>query len=450
MLFLCLLSACAHKPARPHAIPQPSHVPLKNPARDAQLRLLQEAHRAFNEARYPTAALFYKRFVDVAQDSPRLAEAHWWLARSYEHLGDFPAAMAQYRLVAAGALSGQVDGASYEHHALRRLDELYPLQAAHHKGQAARVALRVRVDQLPPIAYLSEWFKELAQAGVTAVALAPAASGQEGLGVELVREVTTVAHRRGVLLWVGLDLHQGQGMDVRPEWKATTRHEAGYEGGSASRLDVANPAYQSYLEQVIRTLARTGCDGVLLAARSTPGFAEEFSTDSLREFAASFGRKVSPDDIWQAEFLPEGKPRERSAPYWRWVGWKARSYGQLVMRLRKVLREHNHTATLSVEVHQSTLTAPLQGLEEFGEDVAELATRTGGSVVVRHEGTAEEGLLKKLGRQAGSPDRVWVGVAVKVGTSPPSMGELKASLAHLAEDGRWNMVVDVESTQPVP
>jgi hypothetical protein len=249
---------------------------------------------------------------------------------------------------------------------------------------------------------------------------------------------------------VTLDLHQGLGMDVRPEWMATTRHGDWYEGVSAARVDIANPAYQSYLEEMIRRLARTGCDGVLLAARSAPGFAGEFSADSLRAFAASFGPMVSPEEIFGMDSVTATAGQERSGQYWRWVGWKARSYGQLIARLRKVLREHTHTATLSVEVHQSTLTAPLQGLETFGEDVAELALRTGGSVVVRREGAGGAAAFEQLGRQAGAPDRVWVGVTVKAGTDLPSIGDLKTSIGYLDEYGRWNMVIEVESAQAVP
>jgi hypothetical protein len=132
------------------------------------------------------------------------------------------------------------------------------------------------------------------------------------------------------------------------------------------------------------------------------------------------------------------------------VGWKARNYGQLVKRLRRVLREHHHTATLGVEVHQSSLTAPLEGLKEFGEDVTELAAQTGGSVVVRREGPNGDAALQKLGRQTGMAGRVWVGVAVKSVNSPPTMAELKTSIMDLEEYAQWNMLLEIEPAQAVP
>jgi hypothetical protein len=272
----------------------------------------------------------------------------------------------------------------------------------------------------------------------------------ERFSLEAVRAIADEAHRLGLLLWVAMDLHQGHGMDVRPEWVATTRHVARHEHTSLSTVDIANPAYQAYLEEVIRMLADTGCDGVFLAARSMAGFAEEFSDDSLRLFAASFGLSGSQEEILGVISATDTKPEEQSANYWRWIGWKARSYAHLAVRLGTVLRERNPTATLSVEVHQSSLTSPLQGLEQFGEDVAELSPKTGGSVVVRHEGTGEKTALEKLEQQLGTPNRVWIEVAVKAATGPFSMGELKRSLITLAEFRPWNLVIHAEAAPVVP
>ncbi len=452
MLFLCLclLSACAHKSVRTREIPPPTPVPHHSPARDAQQQLLQEAHRAFKEQRYSAAALFYQRFTDVAQGSPRLAEAHWWLGRSYESMGDFAAAMAQYRLVASGSLSRQADRARYEGQALRRLDELYHLRPARRSRSVTQVAIRLNVDQLPPITQLSAWLQHVAKAGVVAVAVAPARAGREGLGPDLLREIVTEAHRRGILLWVELDLHRGDGMEIQPEWRVTSVERGRLADGSTAGVDVNHPEYQSYLEDMMRMLARMGCDGVLLTARSMPGFAEEFSAASFQEFASSVGHSIRPVELWGDGTSSERKGVDRSPLYWRWAGWKARNYGQLVTRLRQALRAHQYTATLAVEVHQSSLTAPLDGLAEFGEDVAELATQPGWSVVVRREGAEGEAALQKIGRLAGVPDRIWVGLTVKSQTSPPAMREVHSSIKGVNEYARWNLLVEVDPVTAVP
>jgi hypothetical protein len=444
-LSFCLLSACA-----PQA---PSRVPLDDPARDAQVRLLQEAHRAFVQERYPAAALFFNRFIDDATDSPRLAEARWWLGRAYEQLGEYRNAMAQYRLLAAESIAQQADGALYEGYALRRLDDLRRPRPDGPHGDTTQLALRVTVDQLPPITGLVPWLQELAQADVMVLAIAPAQgskTGYQGFNVETIRSVVAEAHRLGLLVWMVLELHQGQGLDVRPEWMATTRQAARPDDASRSSVDIVHPGYQAYLEEMVRRLARAGCDGVVLAARSAAGFAEEFSDESRRLFAASFGLNGTLEEIFGSTASTDITEQGQSATYWRWVGWKARSYAQWTVRLRKTLRERNPAATLSIEVHQSSLTTPLQGLEQFGEDVAELSPNTGGSLVVRHEGIAGEAALEKLGRQLGGPDRVWIGLSVKLATVPFAMEEFNRSIADLAEFGRWNRVIHAESAQTVP
>lgn len=452
-LSLCLLSACAPPAVRSRAIPPPIRVPHHNPAHDAQVRLLQEAHRAFVQERYPAAALFFNRFIDDATDSPRLAEARWWLGRAYERLGDYRSAMAQYRLLATESAAQQADGALYEGYALRRLNELRHARADGHHGQTTQLALRVATDHLPPITGLVPWLQELAHAGVTVLAIAPAQasqSGDQGFNVEMVRSVAAEAHRLGLLVWMVLDLHHGVGLDIRPEWIATTRYAARPDEASRSSVDIAHPGYQAYLEEIVRRLARAGCDGVVLAGRSAAGFAEEFSDDSRRLFAAAFGLNGTLEEIFGSPASTDSAEQGQSAAYWRWVGWKARNYAQWTVRLRKVLQERNPAATLSVEVRQSSLTTPLQGLEQFGEDVVELSQHGGGSLVVRYEGVAGEAALEKLGRQLGGPDRVWIGLSVKTATRPVAMEEFNRSIANLAEFGRWNRVIHTESVQTIP
>jgi tetratricopeptide (TPR) repeat protein len=101
LLSLCLLSACTSQTIQIPVLPPSDEGPLGDPARDAQARLLAEAHRAFAQARYPTAVLFFTRFIERAPDSPLAAEARWWLGQAHEQLGDYAAAMQEYRIVAA-------------------------------------------------------------------------------------------------------------------------------------------------------------------------------------------------------------------------------------------------------------------------------------------------------------------------------------------------------------
>jgi hypothetical protein len=454
LLSLCFLSACTKRSVLLPPIPPPTEAPHVDPAHDAQARLLKEAYRAFVQERYPAAALFFRRFVEGAPDSPRLAEARWWLGRTYEHLGDYGAAMAQYRLVAAGPLDQQANGRLYEGHALRRLDELRQLHAYQPKGQARQLAFRVTVDDLPSGTLLGPWLQALVEGGVTALIIgsSPApTSGPSPLHLMKMKEIAVEAHRVGLLLWVTIDLHQGNGMELKPEWMATTIGGQGQERVSTSRPDLANGVYQSYIEWFTRLLSRTDCDGVFLKARSSTGFSDEFSEESFHAFTASFGTSLSPDDILAPSQSTDGAVQGRPTLYWRWVGWKARGYAKLVMRLRNVLREANPAATMLVEVHQLAVMDPLQGLEQYGEDLVELMSRSGASVAVQQGETDRDALWEKFGDRVGLRERAWLGIPVKLGTGPPSLGGLSQELRDMVEIGRWsNVLLHAESGLPVP
>ena len=452
MVLSLLLSACAAPPQRIPPISTPTGVPHDTPARDALSRLLQEAHRAFAQERYRAAALFFHRFTDEASDSPRLAEARWWLGRSYEQIGDYRAAMLQYRTIAAGMEREQQDGARYEGYALSRLEELRQTQTEPRSGRPGQLALRLRIDQLPPLAASASWFEALVQAGVTALVIDPepvSTSDRTGVDVETIRAGAAEAHRHGLLYWIGLDLHRGMGRAVKPEWMARRCHGLAEDGGGGSTLDVTNPAYQASVEEMVRMLSSAGIDGLVLAARSAEGFADECSVESLREFARSFGITPTPESLSGTAALPGGVVHERPIQYWRWAGWKARGYVQWAARLRKVLRAARPTATLLTEIHPSTLTAPLQGLEQFGEDVVELAAYTGGEIVVRDMEAVDGGVLDTLHRQVGASGRVWVERSVKAMQNRPVNAVVSELMAGPGLE-RWNVLIRIKSGGDLP
>lgn len=181
------------------------------------------------------------------------------------------------------------------------------------------------------------------------------------------------------------------------------------------------------------------------------GFAEEFSTASLGAFAESFEVLLRPEELFELKLSSDGRVSERSATYWRWIGWKALRHANLVTRLRNALRQISPTAMLLIEVRQASLITPLQGLEQYGEDLAELFARSAGSVVVRHEEDDIQLLLERMGqRQDPMADRLWVGVSVRAAAGPPSIAEIKESILKTDDSGRRNLLIHAAAIDAVP
>lgn len=417
VLVFCVLAGCATAP-RPH-IPPPSTTEKQrrdDPAREAQARLLAEAHRAFAQARYSTAVLFFTRYLDRAADSDRMAEARWWLGRAYEELGDDAAAMDQYRLIAGGALSGQRNGAVHEAEALRRLDELRQRRPT---SPAAAQHVALRIDAWQDLLGSAERLREWAAAGVTALVPGPVSLAVDDANLRMLQTLVTKARRSGLLIYPAIDLHQ-PGQPFNPEWM-------GRSGGP----DVANPGYAASVEAAAGRILESGCDGVFLQARRSPGFAGDMSADSLREFGAAFGLEIVP----QALDAQETTPTEGHSLYWRWVGWKAAAYGKLIGALASRVRSMRPSGLVLVELHELTQRDALQGLVQYGEDGLDLRRRTGVVMVVRQEDPAPAKAIHTGRGSAEEKSRQWVEVALHANSEWISSEAIRRWVAAVPDDG---------------
>ncbi len=432
LLSSCLLSACtAPTIPIPTAPSSPESRPA-DPSEAAQRRLLTEAQRAFEQERYAAAVLFLRRFIGHApSDSAEVAEARWRLGQALEHVGDHRAAMEEYRLLVTGPSSLP----QIEQDALRRLDELRQRRA----GRTGRhLALRLGADQLPPAHTRAAWFNELAASGVTALVIALESTGLPHEPMAGASSLVAEAHQVAIEVWLSMDLHAPQPW-IRSEWTVGTITVEGQKP-AGRRPDVAHPGYQDAVEDLVRTLSTSGCDGVFLMMRTGPGFSTEFSEESFTAFAAAFGVGGS-----AAEVLSGRSEAQDSPDYWRWVGWKASAYAKLAGRLQKVLRERHPTAMLLVEVHPQTLLDPVTGLEQYGENILELAQRTVGAIVVRHDDPGVEPLIDRLGLQLGATDRVWVEIP---GGSNEPLRAMQAMDRTIL--GRRHTILTPQAPAPVP
>jgi hypothetical protein len=459
-LSLALMCACSLRLAPP----PPSAPPLEqihdDPARDAQLSLLREAHRAFAQERYPAAALFFRRFVDSTPRprAPQSAEARWWLGRSYEQIGEYRTAIAEYRVLATGDAGGDSQTQLYQQQALQRLDQLRQVPGGLPVTVARQVALGVPLSQFPPVSAWVAWLQALLKVGVTTVLLDPAGSDWDNdRNPETVQAFVGVAHLAGLSVWGALDPHQGRGIALRPEWlsRSLVKMEAvlnDHEPTGAPAM-LPDPLHSDYLTVIVEratVLLRAGCDGILLRARETQGFAQDFSDGSFQRFASAFGLTITPQQLLGDSVGGEAMVYDRESTYWRWVGWKARSYATAAARIRKLIREANQVGRLLIEVHGSTVSEPVIGLEQYGEDLNDLFQRSGGELVVRTEDSKSPALLEQVAQQVGSSDRLWLVRPVTVPDTTPLVEWTEGLGAVTLEGGGGNLLLLPRGTGGLP
>ena len=105
------LSGCFKSPS--------PEVELQELRAQAEERLLQDAKLAFIRADYPEAVLLFNRFVKTHSKSKLTPEAQWWLARSYQQLGNLRLALARFQRLAQSSKQH-----SYRHEARLQANNL--------------------------------------------------------------------------------------------------------------------------------------------------------------------------------------------------------------------------------------------------------------------------------------------------------------------------------------
>ncbi len=440
-MLLVVLPGCADLAPRfpPSVPPVTSGI---NPALDAQTRLLESAYRAYVQERYPLASALLQRFVDSNPDSPRLSEARWWLARAYEQGGDLPAALSAYRALVGESTRSIPRVGSYEYHARNRLDAFRRSLGPSSLLERRQIALWLTKADWHTIPDVGLWIEQLADAGVTSLIVQAGSLPRETVPpgpmgvyfrtsmVPVVEDLFTVivpaAHAKGMAVLASFTLHEPGWLTVNPEWGTVMVGSAGQVLQPVGPIDVLHPDYQRFVSEVAQDLLRTDIDGLVLGARRTKGFAEEWSPTSRRMFEEIFGPSSDSPD------------RAVSPDAWRWAGWKTRSYLGFVARLAQQLRQTRPGFLVAVAVHERAVFFPVDALTEYGEDVIETKQR-GLHLVVQPEpglleradeqGARLETVRQRLTTTAGDERQLWLGLALSAKDPSSLVTAVKAALA---------------------
>jgi len=432
-----------------------------DPALDAQTRLIESAYRAFVQERYALASALFHRFVDSYPNSPRLSEARWWLARSYEQQGDLPAAMSAYRAMVEEAPGSTPLAGSYEYHALNRLDAFRQSRGPSFLLERKQIALWLTSQDWLAIPDIQPLIEQLADAGVTALIVEAGTPSRETMktgpmGVyfqtskvpvveDRFKAIVPAAHAKGMAVLASLDLHEPGWMAVNPEWGIAMANRTDQVFESVGQVDVLHPDYQRLVGEVVQDLLLTDIDGLVVGARRTKGFAEEWSPTSRRMFEQSFGSSLGNQD------------QSVSPDAWRWVGWKTRTYLGFVARLTQQLRQRRAGLLVAVAVHERAVLSPADALTEYGEDLLETKQR-GLHVVIQPEpgisersadlGAKLEAVQQRLAPTARDERQLWLGVTLGAPDSSSLVTAVKAILA--TNIGRTGTHVLLMNRLPIP
>jgi hypothetical protein len=396
-----------------------------DPALDAQTRLLESAYRAFVQERYPLASALFQRFIDSNPDSPRLSEARWWLARSYEERGDLSAALSAYRAVVGEAPRSIPRAGSYEYHALNRLDAFRRSLGPSSLLERRQIALWLTSADWLVIPDIRLFIGQLADAGVTSLIVEVGTPSRETMQsgpmgvyfqtskVPVVEDrfnvIVPAAHAKGMAVLASLNLHEPGWMTVNPEWDIAMANRTDQVFLPVGHVDVLHPEYQRLVSEVAQDLLLTDIDGLVVGARRAKGFAEEWSATSRRMF--------------EGLFRPSSGSRDQSVSpdASRWAGWKTRTYLGFVARLTQQLRQTRPGLLVAVAVHERAVLSPGDALTQYGEDVLETKQR-GLHMVVQPEpgrfersdeqGTKRETMRQRLAPTAGDERQLWLGMAL--------------------------------------
>jgi len=234
--------------------------------------------------------------------------------------------------------------------------------------KSAHTALYVSFSNLPPMAQVESWVRQLSAQGVSAILMdasldssftrPPVQTGpptssplptlptgalfstsQGPVMTDWFSVMVPQAHELGISVFAVLDLFHAPLSDHRQESRVLLYDPTRRKVHSWTQFDLLAPPVQQELAQLLGDLLRSGVDGMVFRARAENSFAYEVSDGVLRQFETQVRQPSS--EVAQA--LRERMTVRQDAgalasdkTLWRWVGWKARQELDVLARRARV------------------------------------------------------------------------------------------------------------------
>ncbi len=414
------------------------------------MRALAEARAHFEGGRYQTAARLLRHFLELHAHTPNAVDARWFLGRSYEELGEWHSALAQYRIIATAATRPPGLPPALNTQVRDRISVLTRMLGRASPATSGFVAIALDPAHLPDPARWQQWLTPLLAEGLTTliVDVAPVVRANTGnssasargvyfrtawarLERDLFTELVPLAHDLGLTVFASLDLTQMPWLDPTLGWTTYVLDSSSRQLTPSQSFDLLHPAVQEYLSGFLSDLARTQVDGLIALLGSRNGPRYHLSAKGLTQFAQASGIDLDPQQVLTYAAGLSLSSRNRGAPsapsdpltghFWRWAGWQAREQLNVLARLRATMRRQHSGLQLTIAFHDVSLTNSNAGLLEHGEDLLEAAQRGFGVAVplaalspTAAAGPGQppgSGFAEQVTRTldfVGSPERLWL------------------------------------------
>jgi hypothetical protein len=402
-------------------------------------RLYQDARQSLYTKDYDLAVLLFQRFLQNYPTSDLRDKARWWLARSYQQMGNGRLALQHYRVLAQAQRKGP-----YHKEAVLRVAELTSqLGRGYDQFQEVK-GLVVSLDSFQGVGGLETYRENLSQNGLTTLLVEipcreshdlishTVANPVQGWSILSIKEtlqgILQSAHDNHQTVFISVGLRCLGELEPQPDWQDWSYHPGTREIQPSGHYDLFNLSYQDFLVKTLEGLLEVGVDGVIFHVAAPLGASDGLSPWAVHLFEQDFGATLNPRHLFQLRNLTdlrrfqEGRyspdlDSERYSPlFWRWAGWKARKRLEVMTTLVRRVKEAFPVQQFGLVVHPDSVVDPLTALIRYSEDwVAAAQSRFDVFLVNVPVGPMVftpimdwQGVLEQMITALGDPEKLWV------------------------------------------
>ena len=420
----------------------------------AEERLLQDGKLAFDRSDYPEAILLLSRFIKTHGYSVHVLEAQWWLAQSYEQLGNLHLGLDHFQRLAKsaydhpyrrearlraqfliqtlgiGAISRKIHGVAIDLESLQNEKETALLVARFRQDKGAILMVNLGC----PI-------QDLAKENNEPQGRKPTNWGNQ-VGQRL-EPLVEDAYKAGQAVYLGVSLPclglfaEGEG-DETLQWYDWVFEPRLQKVRTSPYFSVYSARYQAVVLDMLTKFSEFHIAGIVFQEDIPLGPYQGLSPVAIKRFEEKFETSLNVSTLFiqkvpffksqlRVENVQDSRSLSYPAVFWKWVGWKFRERLRVINGFMQSLRSRFPHLQFGTEIHLESLTNPVYALAMFSEDWVEVAQApfdffvanvTDSSLLRMHQNLSSKSrfprqmvsrsLVEQMIDYLGEPQKVWV------------------------------------------